>query len=71
MLPHITSLPSDALVELLFVIITGRTRTTADITEIQQIGNELQRRGEEPWLELAIAGDTRPCLATTHERTQP
>lgn len=44
----LTNIPTDSLVDMLFVILTGELAVTAnDVTEIAQIQHELQRRGED------------------------
>lgn len=47
MLGELTNIPSDTLIDMLYVIITGEVAMSAsDATEIEQIQRELQRRGE-------------------------
>lgn len=48
LLGQLTDIPTDALIDLLFVILAGEVTITAnDVAEIQEIQRELQRRGEE------------------------
>ena len=50
---QLANIPTDSLIEMLFVIITGELAMTANEgTEIHQIQRELQRRGEDQILEL-------------------
>jgi hypothetical protein len=45
---ELTNIPTDSLVDMLFLILTGELAVTAnDATEIAQIQRELQRRGED------------------------
>ena len=45
---QLTNIPTDSLIDMLFLILTGEFAVTAnDGTEIQQIQRELQRRGED------------------------
>jgi hypothetical protein len=45
---ELTNIPTDSLIDMLFVILTGELAVTAnDVTEIEQIQRELQRRGED------------------------
>jgi len=45
---ELINIPTDSLVDMLFVILTGELPvTTTDGTEIEQIQHELQRRGED------------------------
>jgi hypothetical protein len=45
---ELTNIPTDSLIDMLFVILTGeRTVTANDVSEIEQIQCELQRRGED------------------------
>ena len=44
------NIPSDTLIDMLFVIANGEVSLTAkDVAEIEQIQRELQRRGEEQY----------------------
>jgi len=44
----LTDIPTDALIDLLFVILAGEVTLTAnDVAEIEEIQRELQTRGEE------------------------
>lgn len=48
MLGELTDIPTDALIDLLFVILAGEVTLTAnDVAEIEEIQRELQTRGEE------------------------
>ena len=45
---ELINIPTDSLIDMLFVILTGELPvTTTDGTEIEQIQRELQRRGED------------------------
>jgi hypothetical protein len=45
---ELTNIPTDSLLDMLFLILTGELAVTAnDATEIAQIKWELQRRGED------------------------
>jgi hypothetical protein len=45
---ELINIPTDSLIDMLFVILTGELPvTTTDVTEIEQIHSELQRRGED------------------------
>ena len=47
LLGQLTDIPTDALIDLLFVILAGELTITAnDAAEIEEIQRELQRRGE-------------------------
>ena len=47
---ELTNIPTDSLIDMLFVILTGEHPVTAnDVTEIEQIQRELQRRGEDQY----------------------
>jgi hypothetical protein len=47
---QIANIPTDSLIEMLFIIITGELAMTANEgAEIHQIQRELQRRGEEQY----------------------
>jgi hypothetical protein len=47
---ELTDIPTDSLIDMLFVILTGEhTATANDVTEIEQIQRELQRRGEDQY----------------------
>ena len=56
MFGQLTNIPTDSLVELLFVIITDKSRTAKDLAQVDQIRYELRRRGEWQSLDLAHAG---------------
>ena len=46
MLGELTDIPTDALIDLLFVILAGEVTLTAnDVAEVEEIQRELQRRG--------------------------
>ncbi len=47
---ELTKIPTDSLIDMLFVILTGKLAVTAnDATEIEQIQRELQRRGKDQY----------------------
>jgi hypothetical protein len=47
LLGEFTDIPTDALIDLLFVILAGEVTLTAnDVAEIEEIQRELQRRGD-------------------------
>jgi len=47
---ELINIPTDSLVDMLFVILAGELPvTTTDVTEIDQIQRELQRRGEDKY----------------------
>jgi hypothetical protein len=47
---ELVNIPTDALVEMLFVILTRQDAVTAhDAREIEQIHRELQRRGDDQY----------------------
>ena len=47
---ELINIPTDSLVDMLFVILAGELPvTTTDVTEINQIQRELQRRGEDKY----------------------
>ena len=47
LLGQLTDISTDALIDLLFVILAGELAITAnDVAEIEEIQRELQRRGE-------------------------
>jgi len=47
LLGQLTDIPTDALIDLLIVILAGEfTLTANDVAEIKDIQRELQRRGE-------------------------
>lgn len=49
MLGQLTNIPTDTLIDMLYVIVAGGVAITAnDVTEIEQIQRELQRRGGAP-----------------------
>ena len=46
MLGELTNIPTDTLVDMLYIILAGEVAVTAsDAAEIEQIHRELQRRG--------------------------
>jgi hypothetical protein len=48
MLGELMNLPTDTLIDMLYVILAGEVSLSArDATEIEQIQRELQRRGDE------------------------
>ena len=51
MLGELMNVPTDTLIDMLYIILAGEIAITAnDATEIEQIQRELQRRGgEECW----------------------
>ena len=52
-LGQLTNIPTDTLIDTLFVIVNGEVALTAkDVAEIEQIQRELQRRGEEQYWSL-------------------
>jgi len=49
-LGELVSIPTDTLIDTLFVIVNGEVALTAkDVAEIERIQRELQRRGEEQY----------------------
>jgi hypothetical protein len=49
MLGELTTIPTDTLIDMLYIIVAGEVVITAsDATEIEQIQRELQRRGGAP-----------------------
>jgi hypothetical protein len=58
MLGQLMNIPTDTLVDMLYIILTGDFAITAnDATEIEQIQRELQRRGEEQcWSVQSVFG---------------
>ena len=49
MLGDLTNIPTDTLIDMLYVIVSGDVAiTTRDAAEIEQIQRELQRRGGAP-----------------------
>lgn len=47
MLGQLVNLPTDTLMDMVFVILAGdEVLTAADVAELEQIQRELQRRGE-------------------------
>lgn len=47
MLGELTNIPTDALIDLLFVILAGEvTLTSNDVAEVEEIQRELRRRDE-------------------------
>ena len=54
MLGELTDVPTDTLIDMLFVILAGEvTLTSKDVAEIVEIQCELQQRDERSQLELA------------------
>ena len=50
MLGELKNIPTETLVDMLYVILDGDFAITAsDVSEIEQIQRELQRRGVEQW----------------------
>jgi hypothetical protein len=50
MLGELTNIPTDTLVDMLYLIVAGEAAITAsDVVEIEQIQRELQRRGGQNW----------------------
>jgi len=51
MLGELTNIPTDTLIDMMYIILAGEVSITAsDATEIEQIQRELQRRGgAENW----------------------
>ena len=48
MLGELTDIPTDALIDMLYIMLAGKIAITAgDAREIEQIQRELQRRGGE------------------------
>ncbi len=48
MLGELTGIPTDALIDMLYIILAEQVAISAsDAAEIEQIQRELQRRGEE------------------------
>lgn len=49
MLGELINIPTDTLIDMLYVILAGEFAITAsDVTEIEQLQCELQRRGDAP-----------------------
>jgi hypothetical protein len=56
MLGELMNIPTDTLIDMLFIILAGESAMTlSDATEIEQIQRELQRRGDEPNWNLCTA----------------
>jgi hypothetical protein len=54
LLGELINIPTDTLLDMLYIILAGDLAITADDTaEIEQIERELQRRNEKPILELS------------------
>jgi hypothetical protein len=52
-LGELLNIPTDTLIDMLFVIVTGEVALTArDVAEIEQIQRELQSRGEKQYWSL-------------------
>jgi len=48
MLGQLMNIPTDTLIDMLYIILAGEVAISAsDATEIEQIQRELQRRGDE------------------------
>ena len=48
MLGELTNIPTDTLIDMLYIILAGELAISAsDAAEIEQIQRELQRRGDE------------------------
>jgi len=48
MLGELTNIPSDTLIDMLYMILAGEFAiTVSDVAEIEQIQHELQKRGKE------------------------
>ncbi len=56
MLGELMNIPTDTLIDMLYMILAGDFAITAnDATEIEQIQRELQRRGgEQRWIFQAV-----------------
>ena len=55
MLGELTNIPTDTLIDMLYVILAGEVAISAgDAVEIEQIQRELQRRGGTPKWSFAI-----------------
>ena len=53
MLGELTDIPTDALIDMLYIMLAGEIAITAgDAREIEQIQRELQRRGDEQYWSL-------------------
>ena len=49
MLGQLTNIPTDTLIDMLYLIVAGGVAITAsDVTDIEKIQRELQRRGGAP-----------------------
>ncbi len=49
MLGELINIPTDTLIDMLYIILAGEVAITAsDVAEIEQIHRELQRRGGAP-----------------------
>jgi hypothetical protein len=52
-LGELISIPTDTLIDMLFIIANGEVALTAsDVAELEQIQRELQKRGEEQYWSL-------------------
>jgi hypothetical protein len=68
---ELINIPTDSLIDMLFVILTGELAVTAnDVTEIEQIQRELQRRGEDKYWEL-LHGQLREAFVRLLRRQMP
>ena len=48
MLGELMNIPTDTLIDMLYIVLAGEVAITAnDVAEIEQIQRELQRRGDE------------------------
>ena len=55
MLGELINIPTDTLIDMLYVILDGDFAIFAnDVAEIEQIQRELQRRGVEQWSFQAV-----------------
>ncbi len=55
MLGELTNIPTDTLIDMLYVILAGEVAISAgDAAEIEQIQRELQRRGGTPNWSFAV-----------------
>jgi hypothetical protein len=59
MLGELTNIPTDTLIDMLYVILAGEVTISAgDAAEIEQIHRELQRRGGAPHWSFGILTET-------------
>jgi hypothetical protein len=53
MLGELTNIPTDTLIDMLYIIVAGEVAISpSDAREIEQIQRELQRRGDEQYWSL-------------------